>query len=703
MKKTFFVKYQLFIIVISISFWIYLLGPSFINPKNVEWLNSGDLSIYQIGWNFFKNDVWRFPLGSNPNYGIYYQGSVVFSDSIPLLAIFFKSIKFLLPNNFQYFSLWILLSIYLQLLISYKIIFKLSNNLFFSSISSLFFCISTIFLNRSGIHLALSGQWIILLAFYIEIQDDKNKILFRNLNILLSVLIHFYFTIILFLFYIFENIYNLSTKRIKLKFLITELIIRFILVLSLMYITGYFTINLDDSLGSGYGFYNFNLNSFFNPLGGNNFGSFDWSLFLPTLQLQNFEREGFSYLGISGIIFLFLFLLNFFYKRYYIIFSNKKLLFICVCFLILAVSNQINFGEKNLISIPINDYLYIALSSFRASGRLIWPVYYLIFIFGIIFIFKNFEKKNPSLIISIMLILQIVDLYPGLKNYKLGSQFISTFQENKINDNIWINLSNDFDQLRLLEPKNYSNIFNKMNKYLLKEKFKKTDVAYLARVNREAVVKEKYNLINIFNKKNISIFNKSIFVSDNINYVKNLYYLYADSLNYYYIDDLWLISNKEIKGNDSFKKKRIPKYYEINFDENKLIDFKAQDTEITGFGWDNVGIDGGKNMDGYFSTILFKANGKNCKNNSLIRFKLEKYYKNLLLPLEVTLVFNKNQNENIILDKNNEFKFYFNCKVNEINTIDIIVNDPKSLFDLKKGLNKNKRSIVLKSIAINSQ
>ena len=130
MKKTFLVKYQLFIIVISISFWIYLLGPSFINPKNVEWLNSGDLSIYQIGWNFFKNDVWRFPLGSNPNYGIYYQGSVVFSDSIPLLAIFFKSIKFLLPNNFQYFSLWILLSIYLQLLISYKIIFKLSNNLF---------------------------------------------------------------------------------------------------------------------------------------------------------------------------------------------------------------------------------------------------------------------------------------------------------------------------------------------------------------------------------------------------------------------------------------------------------------------------------------------------------------------------------------------------------------------------------------------
>ena len=168
MKKIIHLKYQLFIIAISISFWIYLLGPNFINPTNIEWLYSGDLSIYQIGWNFFKNDVWRFPLGSNPNYGIYYQGSIVFSDSIPLLAIFFKIFNKFLPNSFQYFSLWILASIYLQLFFSFKIIYKLSNNLVFSLISCLFFCISTIFLNRSGIHLALTGQWIILLAFYIS-------------------------------------------------------------------------------------------------------------------------------------------------------------------------------------------------------------------------------------------------------------------------------------------------------------------------------------------------------------------------------------------------------------------------------------------------------------------------------------------------------------------------------------------------------
>ena len=385
-------KYQLFIVIISLSLWVYLLGPNFVNPTNVKWLYSGDLSIYQIGWNFFRNDIWRFPIGFNPNFGIYYQGSVVFSDSIPILAIFFKIFNNFLPNNFQYFSLWILLSIYLQLFFSFKIIHKLSNNLRFSLISSLFFCISTVFLNRSGLHLALFGQWLILSAFYIEINQSKNKTFYRNLNIFFSVLIHFYLTIILVLFFIIENIYNLFKKKAKLKSFIIGLLMTFILVILTMYVVGYFTINLDDGLGWGYGFYNFNLNSFFNPQGSDNFKVFNWSLFLPIQHFQNGEREGFSYLGISGIIFLFLFIYNLFYKKYLIFYSNQKLLFIFIIFIILAASNELNFGKNNILSIPLNDYLYIALSSIRASGRLIWPVYYLIFIFGIIFIFRSFKK-----------------------------------------------------------------------------------------------------------------------------------------------------------------------------------------------------------------------------------------------------------------------------------------------------------------------
>jgi hypothetical protein len=57
----------------------------------------------QLGWYFFQNDIWRFPLGSNPNYGEEIASSIVYTDSIPILAFLFKSIRSLIPGNFQYF------------------------------------------------------------------------------------------------------------------------------------------------------------------------------------------------------------------------------------------------------------------------------------------------------------------------------------------------------------------------------------------------------------------------------------------------------------------------------------------------------------------------------------------------------------------------------------------------------------------------
>jgi len=424
-KKTSLLKYQFFIIIISTILWCYLLGFNFINPINSDWLYLGDFSQVQLGWKFFKNDVWRFPIGSNPNFGMYFDGSIIFSDSIPIFAIFFKVIRIFLPENFQYFSLWVLLCIYLQFFFAFKIIFKFTKNLNYSLVGGLFFIFSTVFLNRSGIHLSLMGQWILLSGIYIETIDDKNKnkLLYQILNIALSTVIHFYFTIILILFYIFGKIFDLFKQKIKFINIIKETIILIIPTLIVMYVVGYFTIGLDDGLGWGYGHFNFNLNSFFNPAGGNNFESFNWSKFLEQRKYQNGEHEGFSYLGITGLLFLLLFFVNFLFKKYLIVFNRYKILTISLLFLVLATSNNVNFGESNIFLVPVNNLFYALLSSIRASGRLIWPVYYLIFIFGIIFVFKLFENKRPTVVILILFFIQIADIHPGLLKYSLGSQY----------------------------------------------------------------------------------------------------------------------------------------------------------------------------------------------------------------------------------------------------------------------------------------
>ena len=122
MQKIHIIKYQTFLIEVSITLFIYLFGVEFISPQNQDWLYSGDLSVYQIGWKYFRNDIWRFPLGLNPNFGIYAGGSIVFSDSIPILSIFFKLIKSYLPTNFQYFSIWFILCFFMFVFVYFKFI-----------------------------------------------------------------------------------------------------------------------------------------------------------------------------------------------------------------------------------------------------------------------------------------------------------------------------------------------------------------------------------------------------------------------------------------------------------------------------------------------------------------------------------------------------------------------------------------------------
>ena len=698
MKKYSTFKYQIFLIITSISFCFYLLGPNYISPLNSEWLFSGDLSTYQLGWQFFKLDEWRFPLGINPNYGIYLNGSVVFSDSIPLFAIFFKIFKNFLPSEFQYFSIWILVCVYLQLYFSFKIIYKITNNLLYSAVSSLFFGIATVFIHRSGIHLSLFGQWIILSFFYVELLD-KNKFYYKNLIILLSTTIHFYFTIILLIIFFIEKVIDYFRNKKLIKSILIQTSIVLFASLFLMYIIGYFSLNLDDGLGWGYGYYNFNLNSFFNPVGQTNISEVIWSNFLAKREFQNGQIEGFSYLGVSGFIFLIIFLFNMFNKRNNIIYSNIKIFTICVIFLILSTSNNIYFDQTSIIKIPLNNIFYGISSIIRASGRLIWPIYYLIFIVGIIFIYQNFQKKISLLIILILLLVQIVDISKGLNQYKLGKQYDQKNNQISIKDKIWKDLSRNYDQIRLLEPQNQSKIYYLLSKTLFEEKFLKTDIVYLARANRQKIIDMKYKIVNLLDIGDLDLFHKTVFISDNINAVRHVFHIYQNKLNYYFRDDLWIITKKNINYNEVDNSNNLNNIYTHNFENNNSVNFN--NFKIAGIGWDRKNLSDGLILEGYKSSLFLKIYGKNCSEESLLKIKINQYYSQNPYPINLKVFINKQFIKQILIDKKeNDLLFKFNCLNGKKNSFYFHVENPISLFDKKNSLNRVKRSIILKNLSI---
>jgi len=207
MCKKNFCYLSIFFISVIFSF-LYLDYKSF-NFSDITWLKSRDNISDFLALKFFLNDQWRFPLGLNPNYGDI-DNSIVFSGAIPFLAFFFKIFKSFTPFNFHYFSFWIFIIFFFQLLFSYKIIFHFTKNCYFSLLGSIFFLLSPVLLDRIGDHLSLGAHWIILACLYYEIKYINNNFIYKKLFLILfSSLVHFYFTFIVvfisffFLFFIF--------------------------------------------------------------------------------------------------------------------------------------------------------------------------------------------------------------------------------------------------------------------------------------------------------------------------------------------------------------------------------------------------------------------------------------------------------------------------------------------------------------------
>ena len=276
----------------------------------------------------------------------------------------------------------------------------------------------------------------------------------------------------------------------------------------------------------------------------------------------------------------------------------------------------------------------------------------MIFIFGIVFVYKYFNKKKSTFIILFLLIFQIIDIYPGLTQYKFGSQYISTKNNFYINDKIWKNLSNQFEQIRLIEPKNSSGIYWKMRKYLLEEDFIKTDVFYLGRVNRKAIALKKYELIELFNRKNLEIFDRKLFISDDINVVQNIYSLYENKLYYYFRDDLWLISN-QIINNQKSKVDLIllSNHYEFDLKEKNEINVKNIKNFLGGMGWSKELDSEGLVADGYYSTIIFKATKNKCIKSGIINLTIERYFPHYKKPIKINLFLNKVKQKTILLNE----------------------------------------------------
>lgn len=435
-------------IFIGIAVFEQTAGHQLLYFGNIDWLLTiGDTATHYLGGNIFKNDIWRWPIGSNPNYGIEYASSIFFSDSIPLFAVIFKIFKNYLPFLSQYTGLWILICFILQAYLSYDLIKKyITSDVLICSFSSILFCLAPPLLWRLSGHYQMLAQWLILWGISLSLSQNsyfKNYLQWVFLLALASS-IHAYLFAFNFIMWIAclanEGFFNrLNTfKKNFLKVLITFGVLIFIL-----WQIGFLPLKVSH-LGGGYGIHRLNLLSPINPQGYLNHASDKWSILLPSLSQGAGDYEGFNYFGLGFLFLIATCLLLKFYKGNKFVSKlriPKTLLISMAFFTIFAITNKIGIGSYTF-EIYFPNFIVKVFNSMRASGRFFWPVYYLLLFYFIYLAYQNLSRNLVAIVLFLVVCLQIIDIRGGWLQYQAKFHTTNNVLEARLG-------SKDLDQIAL--------------------------------------------------------------------------------------------------------------------------------------------------------------------------------------------------------------------------------------------------------------
>lgn len=435
--------------LLGVLLFIAIYGIRVLNPEYTSWLYSAgsDLTQHYLGWMAYRNSDWSFPIGLTDQLSYPEKISIVFTDSIPLFAVAFKFLgsvlyrlfSLSLPENFQYFGLWGILTFMLNGAFSARILQKYLKNDLQVVMGSVFFILSFQVLHRMFFHTALASHWIIFLSMYPMVYRNetsrRKKAFLWALTGFFCSSIHLYFLAMCGLVFLGFAILDFDAEKklpvIKRVAVESMYFLLFLLTAVLTtYILGGFTGNFTSYAG-GLGRGSFNLNGFVNPQA--------WSVLLPQLPVRVGQYEGFAYLG-AGVMFLLLVALVDIVKGHELkrifrsrMFAGGAVVFVAA--VVTALSPRVTWGERVLFEIPVHGLLEKLWATFRSTGRIVWVCVYLLFLFALCADYRSISSKKKTVLIMAGLCIQLIDLSRMAGECHMWSQEIG--YEYQLDETVW--------------------------------------------------------------------------------------------------------------------------------------------------------------------------------------------------------------------------------------------------------------------------
>jgi hypothetical protein len=375
-----------------------------------------DASQHIAGWLFYVRDSWHFPLLHTERLNHPAGVSIAFTDSIPIAALLFKSIRFLLPEGFHYLGWWHALAFIAQAVAASFLIRALGVSHALGAIcAAAFALIWPALLWRLG-HTSLMTQGLMLFAAgaYFIGREGRWRSSATAATLIatcaVALMIHPYllaFCFALFLAFLADQALGGEGWLRQLP----RLLLSVAVMTTLGFVLGYFG---NGTTATGFDYYSMNLDA---PVCGGRFLACVDSPAAHQFAAYNFadatggQYEGFNYFG-AGMLLLLPFAaigswrcLPVLAKRY------PALLLTCLLLALYALSNRIYLGTQEVFSYPLPAIFDKLTGTFRASGRFFWVTGYLL-LFGTLAALLKKPSWRGMLVLAVALPLQWFDTQP---------------------------------------------------------------------------------------------------------------------------------------------------------------------------------------------------------------------------------------------------------------------------------------------------
>lgn len=476
-------------VLLGIVAFYVVVGPRVLNPINIAWLEGGDPATHYLGWLFFRNADWAFPLGLNPNYGLELGNAIVFSDSNPLFAILFKLFSPVLPEPFQYFGIWIFVCFILQAWFSWKLIGLVSDSNAIRLLGAGFFVFSPAMIWRLHWnigHLSLVGHFLVVAALYLVFRPKSEKrLLAWGCLLVVAALVHAYFLGMVMLLWLADLVGRITKGDQTIHQALSELGVLAPVIGLVCWQAGYFSVGRG-AIASGYGRYRMNLLSPIDP-GKADYGL--WSSIMMNLSGDEGHHEGFNFLGIGVIALLFFTIPVLIRGKVNLVAAVCKKPFLLILlggFALFALSNKVGIGPYNFeYSLP--ELMLSGANIFRASGRMFWPCFYALLYVAIFLIVRGNGRRTAIFLMALAIILQVVDTSTAWRKirHKLMVDAHSEWST-PLKDQFWGHAAVKYRKVRWIQPGNAGDHWKTFAAYAGKYNLA-SDVAYVSRISESAL------------------------------------------------------------------------------------------------------------------------------------------------------------------------------------------------------------------------